>query len=275
MTNKPRILVPTDFTPIGDSAVNYAEKLAEIIDASVDLLHIIGNDKDNTNASLALNAQAEGLKLKNIRTKAIVEQGNIYDDIGRVAHNEQADFIIMGTHGDKGLQKILGSKALKVITNSEVPFIVVQKKPMAPHGFKNIVMPLSMDQEIKQTLYVAIGIAKYFSSKVHILYAKETDVFFKAKIERNLPAAVEILEEQGLEYELVGVDKRNLAKNLIQYADSNGADLIAFLNNHENFATYVGGSFEQTLIANDKEIPVMVVNSIKNQTATLMGLMYR
>lgn len=35
---KPVILVPTDFTPVGDSAVAYATQLSKILDAKIELL---------------------------------------------------------------------------------------------------------------------------------------------------------------------------------------------------------------------------------------------
>lgn len=275
MDKKPVLLVPTDFTAVGDSAVNYAEKLAKILNASIHLLHIISSDKEAPAAKSALDQITGRLAANQLMVTQSVEKGNIFDDIGRVANETDAMIIIMGTHGDKGMQKVFGSKALKVITNSDVPFIVVHRKPMAEHGFKNIVVPLSLDQDVKQTIHFAGNIGKYFNSKIHILYVQESDPFFKAKIERNIPAAKALLEERGFDYELVEVEKKNLAQNLVNYADSVGADMVAFLNNHENFATYLGGSFEQSLIANDKEMPVMVINSVATKMVSLMGHMMR
>lgn len=275
MNSKPVLLVPTDFTAAGDNAVHYAEQLAKILQAKVHLLHVVSNDKDAAVAKSTLNEIAAKLEAQNIETKTIVEKGSIFDDIGRVAKAEEAEFIIMGTHGDKGMQKIFGSKAVKVITNSDTPFIVVHKKPVANYGLKNIVIPLTMDQEVKQTIYFATNLAQYFQSKIHILYVEETDAFFKTKIERNLAAAKAILEERGFEYALKGVKNKNLVPNLIDYAASVNADMIAFLNNHENFATYLGGSFEQSLIANEKEIPVMVINSLSAKLVSMMAHMMR
>ncbi|MBI1221484.1 MAG: hypothetical protein GC180_02675 [Bacteroidetes bacterium] len=275
MDNTPVLLVPTDFTAVGDSAVLYAQELAKILNANITLLHVVAKDSETAAAKNSLNAIASKLESLNIGTKCIVDKGNIFDEIGRVAKLEDASFIIMGTHGDKGMQKVFGSRALKVITNSETPFIVVHRKPMAAHGFKNIVMPLSMDQEVKQTIHFATSLGKYFQSKIHILYVEESDEFFKNKIARNIPAAEAILKERGFEYEITSVSKKHLAENLINYANDVQADLIAFLNNHENFATYLGGSFEQTLISNSKEIPVMVINSISAKTNSLMGHMMR
>ena len=40
---------------------------------------------------------------------------------------KSASAIIMGTHGAKGMQKLFGSFAMKVIISTSVPFMVVQK----------------------------------------------------------------------------------------------------------------------------------------------------
>jgi hypothetical protein len=54
---------------------------------------------------------------------------------------------------------------------------------------------------------------------------------------------------------------------LITFSQQNHADLITLINNHENIFTYFGGSFEQTVIGNNAEIPVMVINHIALKTA--------
>ncbi len=45
--------------------------------------------------------------------------------------------VVMGTHGMKGMQKITGSWALKVIVKSKVPFIVDRISPM-PGEYHNM-----------------------------------------------------------------------------------------------------------------------------------------
>ena len=51
----------------------------------------------------------------------------------------------MGTHGASRWQKITGSNALKVITNSPVPFIIVQEKLIQDSGYDHIVVPLDLN----------------------------------------------------------------------------------------------------------------------------------
>lgn len=265
--SKPVILVPTDFTPVGESAVNYAKQLAAILHAKVTVMHVVAKEKEVAKATAAVSAIASSLNSSVVESDYHVAVGNIFDDIGSVAKSLDARLIVMGTHGVKGMQHIMGSKALKVITNSDVPFIVVQKKPLKPEGFKHIVIPLNFQQEVKQSIKYAWEIGKYFNAKIHIVYLKEKDPFIAAKIERNIPYAEDLLQENGVSYEITGIDKSNFAKDLCNFSNSVQADLITIINNQENIFTYFGGSFEQAVIGNEQEIPVLVINAIQLKAA--------
>ena len=267
MNHKAVILVPTDFTPVGDSAVRYAVELSKILKSEIYLLHIVAKEKEIVQAEAVLDNMVNNLVNENIMAHSLVEVGSIFDDIGKVAERLNAKLIVMGTHGVKGMQHIMGSKALKVITNSDVPFVVVQKTPMRDYGFKHIVLPIDFNQEVKQGMIYACEMAKYFNSKIHIVYPLEKDEFILAKITRNIPHAEEYLQEQGIDYEITGIEKNDFAKDLITFSQQNHADLITLINNHENIFTYFGGSFEQTVIGNNAEIPVMVINHIALKTA--------
>ncbi|MBC7382135.1 MAG: universal stress protein [Bacteroidia bacterium] len=266
MNQKPILLVPTDFTPVGDSAVAYASQLSKILHARIELLHVVGNTKDAAVAKNTLATHVSSLEKDNIDAGSMVEIGNIFDDIGKVADKLNAKLIVMGTHGVKGMQHVMGSKALKVITNSDVPFLVVQRKPMKAEGFKNIIIPVDFNQEVKQSIKYAWEIGKYFHSKIHIIYVKEKDPFIAAKIERNIPYAKDLLEESGVAYEIMGIEKKDFDKEVVKIGQRIDADLITIINNHENIFTYFGGSFEQSIIGNNGEIPVLVINQIASKS---------
>jgi nucleotide-binding universal stress UspA family protein len=267
ITEKPVILVPTDFTPVGDSAVAYATQLSKLLHAKIELLHVVAKDKDAALAKNTIELLVAKLEKEGVDASSQVEIGNIFDDIGKVASKMQARLMVMGTHGVKGMQHVMGSKALKVITNSDVPFIVVQKKPMRPEGFKNIVIPVDFNQEVKQSIKYAWEIGKYFHAKIHIVYVKEKDPFIAAKIERNIPYAQELLEENNVAYEITGIQKNDFTKDVLDFSSNIDADLITIINNHENIFTYFGGSFEQSIIGNKFEIPVLVINQIASKSA--------
>ncbi len=99
----------------------------------------------------------------------ILSKGSIFNAIADFANEKEASLVVMGTHGMKGMQKLTGSWALKVIVKSKVPFIVVQDPPADQERYHNIVFPVDFRNENKEKMKMAIFMGKYFDSKIHIL----------------------------------------------------------------------------------------------------------
>ncbi|MEZ5011784.1 MAG: universal stress protein [Bacteroidales bacterium] len=102
--------------------------------------------------------------------------GSIFATIADYVNENDASLVIMGTHGLKGMQKLTGSWALKVIVRSKIPFIVIQDPPRDMEKYHDLVFPVDFRQENKEKLKMAIFLGKYFTdSKVHILKAMPND----------------------------------------------------------------------------------------------------
>lgn len=247
------ILVPTDFSAVAECATNHAIKIASTLKGSIALLHVVAKQKDVDFTRERLERITDEIQGKyNIKATPIVRIGNIFDDIGEVASEIAAKLIIMGTHGMKGLQYLTGSHALKVITNSQVPFIVVQEKPIK-HGYSDIVLPMDLGKDTKQKLALTVMMAKNFKSTIHVIIPNEDDEFLLNTINRNLAFAKKYLEEHQINYTVKTAEGGNFPKQIIKYAVSIDADLIAIMNEE-------AGSDEQAIIANDPQIPVLCMN---------------
>ncbi len=262
------ILVPTDFTKVADCAVNHATSIASFLNGEVLLLHVIANKKGEEEIQDKLDKIAAGITAKhNIPARGLLIEGNIFEDIGEVAHDVHAKLIIMGTHGIKGFQHITGSYALKVITSSAVPFVVVQERAIK-NGYKNIVLPLDLAKETKQKLSVTVDMAKYFKSKVHLVAPLVTDEFLLNTINRNLTFAKNYLEENEIPYDTRIVDEKgSFVKQIIKYAVSIDADLITIMNTVGSDMDLFASADEQHLITNEAQIPVMCVNPTDNSVS--------
>jgi nucleotide-binding universal stress UspA family protein len=61
-----------------------------------------------------------------VNTKAVVAAGDASEEIINYIEDKHIDLVIMGTHGRKGMDKILfGSVAERVVKASPVPVMVV------------------------------------------------------------------------------------------------------------------------------------------------------
>ncbi len=259
-----KVLVPHDFTTVADCAVSHASKLAKSFEGEVYLLHVVSKTKDIDAAKEKLNKIVEQTDSKyDVNTHVIVRIGNIFDDIGDVASEIGAGYIVMGTHGAKGMQKIMGSHALRVISHSKVPFVIVQEKgPSDTDAYDDIVVPIDYSDVTKQKLKIAANIATHFNSKIHIFAAIESDKFLQIKLERELIFAKKYFTEAAISYSIENAKETGgFKKQLIRYAAKINADMIAIVNTRDGaLLPDFFGSEEQEVIANDAEIPVIITN---------------
>jgi hypothetical protein len=271
---KRTILVPTDFTKVADCAMNHAMKLAERIAAEVYLLHIV--DKESHEAETLTKLEMEVGRAKrwgaNIKVTPLVRVGSVYEDIGAVASEIGAELIIMGTHGMRGMQFITGSRALRVITNSSVPFIVVQERNIKEEGYRDIVVPLDLHKETRHKLMLVADMAQYFKSRVHLVVPKETDEFLHNQLMNHLKFANNYLKERGVDHEsaILDTDSDDFVKGMIRYAVKVDADLIAIVNMLQNsLFGALGIHNEQEVITNDPMVPVMCMNPLNNTVSDM------
>jgi nucleotide-binding universal stress UspA family protein len=271
--NKKLIVVPWDFTQVAESALAHAVKIGRMVGNDICLLHIIDNDTkikaEGEKKTLLKHVADENSKKYNITISSQVVKGTIFTSIGEFVNDQEASLVVMGTHGMKGMQKLTGSWALKVIVKSRAPFIVVQEPPADQNRYHNIVFPIDFRLENKEKMGMAIFMGKYFDSKIHILKTINTDKGLVTKTNRNLNFAVKYLIQNNVEYEIHEVKNTKVAQQTIDFAQKINADLILIVTTKNiTFADYMLGASEQFIIANSSKIPVCCVNPHSSFVAT-------
>jgi nucleotide-binding universal stress UspA family protein len=265
--NKKLIIVPWDFTDVAESALAHAVKIGRMVGNDICLLHIVDPavkvKAEGEKRALLKHIAEESSKKYNVNIIAKVIKGSIFTSIAEFANDKdtEANLVVMGTHGMKGMQKLTGSWALKVIVKSKIPFIVVQEPPADQDRYHSIVFPVDFRVENKEKMGMAIFMGKYFDSKVHILKTATTDKGLTAKVNKSLNFAVKYLIQNNVEYEIQVVPNGKFAQRTIDFAQSIKADLILIVTTKNiTFADYVLGASEQYIIANSSKIPVCCVN---------------
>jgi nucleotide-binding universal stress UspA family protein len=265
------IIVPTDFSAVADCALTHAIGIASRQSESrIILLNIVAKEKEIKDAEKSLHDTVNRFPVPaNVHLTIATRIGSIFDAIGNFASENDAKLIVMGTHGVKGMQHILGSYAVKVITNSKVPFIVVQERKFRD-GYQNILLPMDFSKETKQKLSMTISVAKSFGSKVHIFYPLASDDHFKQTVANNVALAKNELRINKIEFDVQEINASGaFVKNMLAYAAAQDIDLIAVVNSQESgFPEILAGTDERTIITNDAQIPVLIVNPVKSGYGT-------
>ena len=260
------IIILWDFSNVSENALLHGIKIAKMANNDIRLLHIVNKgikQKDKDKIRQKLDKVVEQITSEHsINASSVILEGTIFSTISKYATDQNANVVILGTHGMKGMQKITGSWALKVIVGSEVPFIVVGDKPRDQKKIQNIVFPIDFRSENKEKVNMAIYMGKYFDSKIHILKDPLTDKTLARKINTNLNFAIKHLIQNNIEYNIHTIkEKGNFAKETLKFAEQNNADLILIMTTKNiNFSDYILGASEQYIIANSSKIPVMCLN---------------
>jgi len=139
-----KILVPTDFSPTSQLAVNRAIALTEDYDAELVVLHVIDDDLISTHVQaeremILKQIQQHALSemkamlpkdlVDNFHTIGAVKRGNPAKVIPAFAESHECDLIVMGSHGRTGLGRVLlGSVADGVVRNAKCPVFIERAK---------------------------------------------------------------------------------------------------------------------------------------------------
>ncbi len=257
------IIVPWDFSDKAEFALQHALNYASIIKKDVILLHIVKKSREIEPALQKINSVIEEYsKQTEVPIHAMVKEGNIFSTITEIINEYKATLAVMGTHGRKGLQKILGSWALKVITGSKAPFIVVQAPPKeSEKEVKEIVVPIDFRIENKQKLSWVNFLSQLFHTKFYLCYIDDPDRIAKKRILGNIKVAIDYMDDKGIPYEIKKLEGDDLSDETIEFAHQiDAAMIMVTTTRNPKTLDYMFGAEEQEIIANKYQIPVMCIN---------------
>ncbi len=259
------ILVPTDFTPVADCALDHAIEIAKLFDHKIRMLHVVSkkiSQYQRDRVEKLINKVSEtSSKRSDIDISGIIEEGSIFEAISNTADKLSAEFIVMGIHGKKGVQHLVGSYAYKVVCSSKVPVMVVKKKHHHV-GYRNIVIPIDFTYESTQKINKAIKFANYFGSTIHVIgvLGSKSSVF-KIEKEALLKKILDYVESAGAKAKAEVIIKpgADIHDEVLDYAEKTDADLIMIVAEKSGRFTQLFGKNDAEQIIDKAEIPVLTV----------------
>jgi nucleotide-binding universal stress UspA family protein len=142
-----KILVPVDFSESSRAALDYAAMFAARFGAEVTVLHVVepvplavpfavGPMPDPGSLTMSMemeNSAKEGLErflappAPELNAQRKVTMGPPAEEILRIAEGDGVDLVVMGTHGRRGLARLLmGSVASEVVKRASCPVMTVR-----------------------------------------------------------------------------------------------------------------------------------------------------
>lgn len=261
--DKSLIMVTWDFTEKSVFALQHAVQLNSVLHGEISVVHIVKKDTEIREAEMKMEtAVRNAFKDATLPFRYIARTGNIFHTIGEVATETGALMVIMGTHGIVGMQKFLGSWALKVVASSKVPFMVVQEPPRGSVPLGNVVIPVNYKRETKECVAWTNFLSKKFNSRFLLYKARYTDSNFRKGQDSNMFFLTKYFASKAIHYEIhTAAGENDFGQTTVEYAKSSDAGAILVMTTRDiGFTDYVLGPQEQYMIANSAHIPVICIN---------------
>lgn len=256
------ILVPWDFSQHSFYALQNAIEISKVTKYNINLLHVIEKAKDEAAAKQKLEKLITEVESKyNYKPGYIIKTGTIFETIKEVANDNEYGLAVMKTDGVKGMQRYTGSRAIKIICGSKIPFIVVQQPPVK-QSFEKLLYPIDYRIENKQVLGYISYLRRFYDFKLVLMKPQTNDKLFKKNINNTVNFAKVYLDSKSINYEIYKPEtKGNYATQIIECAHAKECDLILIqLEKNLTFTKFLFGVKEQKILANPYKIPVMCLN---------------
>ncbi len=262
------ILVPIDYSIQSSKALHYACTLAKAFGARLQLLHVDEAVVDAPAlASTFRVAQAEqlrrlddftaGFSLPSRGLRCQIRAGKAFDEICQAAAELSADLIICGTHGHRGMARLLlGSTAERIVQHATSPVLVVReherefvasrrrqtKLNRRSVRLNRILVGTDFSETFRDALAYGTAFARQFGAELLLLnaiypqyYAANADYFpfdygsLLDETRREAEKGMDEIEKSGSLGNISfrgRIEKGHPGEALVRVAEEEGADLI-------------------------------------------------
>jgi hypothetical protein len=258
-----KIIVPFDLLEDSYPALSHAACFANKFNAEICLLHLVSEESEIDPAMLRLHSFKERLSTSFAgKISTLVEKGSILRDFSAIAIREKSQLVIIPTHGIKGMQHIKGSNALRIVTDTKLPFLVTQERNVREHGYKIIAIPVAARNEILDEASFFVMLSKMFNSEVHLFANTNIAEQYNAQVFDKLEL---YFAQEGANVKVTRVNEnKSFTKSFNRFAASIDADLICAINfSYQYLYTLFPRVEEEDFIYNDSQIPVLMITPEK------------
>ncbi|WP_024768172.1 universal stress protein [Aquimarina macrocephali] len=273
-----KILVPIDFSEYSEYALQVAALLAKQQNAEIIVLHMLGlseavlikNEAQEANEAMYYMKLAEKRfstfldkeYLKGIEVTETVQNYKIFSEINEVAHEKEADLIVMGSHGISGLREevFIGSNTEKVVRTSDIPVLVI-KNPVDNFVLKEVVFACDFKVENIKAYHNAMTLFNSLGVNIHLLYVNLPGEQFRSsdQIEERVKEFLFKADSGNLDmYNKVAYfNDYSVESGVFNYSKKINADIIAIpTHGRRGLAHFFNGSIGED-IANHANKPVI------------------
>ncbi|MCF8365731.1 MAG: universal stress protein [Bacteroidales bacterium] len=264
--NVQKILVPIDFSEVTKVVIETAAYLASKSNMSIVLLHI-----EKTKSNLDFSAKVKAIvndSMNNwpVQYELLLRQGSIFDEITKTAADDQFKFMVIGSHGFKGLrEKVFGADILKLLKSVQIPVFTVQENYTLPEsGINSILFPVGSHDSFINQIKSTIEFSKIFDAIVHLYSVEKPGMQWSEEIKTNMKIAQSEFEKHQISFknvkEVQSTFSVGFAKQIMDYAVRANISVLTVMANSAKEHFYFADSDKVTMLTNQAGIPVISSN---------------
>jgi nucleotide-binding universal stress UspA family protein len=270
MSDKPQdcILVPIDSTEQTIIALQQTYNLARLTNSKIVLLSVDEGEPPFVQNRLAELAK-EASKKSGQPVETMIREGNVYEEIIKVADVLNPLFIMIGLTSKITVGKIIGKNAFKMVRESKHPIITIRGKEHR-EGCKTILLPLDLTKETREKVDKAIALAKLFNAAVRVISIMNTTYEeFENKLISHSNQVWKRIKEEGIKCSIKTLRGKDVAQMVLDYGKEVDADLIMIMSKAElSVKEFFIGTVAQHII-NESDIPVLSYRPMERKDTTV------
>ena len=271
-----KIIIPVDFSEQSEYALKTAAKLAKKYDAELLVLHMLEMSDIMLSASDGLQKEKAAFFLQlaeqkfkdflnkdyldNVKLMPIIKHFKVFSEVNDVAIKNDADLIVMGSHGTSGLAEFfVGSNTERVVRNANIPVLVV-KNDVVDINFDVVAFACDFSEETIKPYLNAVKMFSKTNTKLYLIHVnlpndrfqstleiEKKVVNFFTKADRNLDKMKDVHYTSDYTVE----------DGVLNASNKIGADLIVVpTHGRKGLAHFFAGSIGED-VANHSTLPVM------------------
>lgn len=259
------IVVPYDFSDCATDALQVASKIARLSGAVIDVVHLYEQLTDFHTENMKVREEIESKLekvpelpfLKGVELRKFMLRQMSLTEMFKNERLAEADLIVMGSHGARGLKGLVGSNTQRVVRQANMPVLVI-KHHIEDFELRDVVYASNFTPQDVEKFHAFQPLLELFDVKIHLVKVNTPKTFERS--DDSHKAIASFLERHELrKFTATVYNDLTIEEGILNFARSIDADLIAMATHgRTGFFHVVNGSLTEDIV-NRTNFPVLSV----------------
>ncbi len=256
-----KIAVICDFSERMGEVIVHGARLAEILDKELCLVALWKDKKRKSRVQEQMTKLTGSLKI-NLHGRAVSSlllQSTLRENILKLAEVYHAILVVMHQADIK--------TGLKAFRESTIGFLFVKGRLPEFLTYRNVLMPVDFRKASKEATLWASYLGRFNRSKVHIVYAHESDSIQNSAVKTNLSFMQKLLTNLKVSFELTEGNSGSwgICSQTLRDASRWNGDVMIFVGStYITLIDRIIGLPEEKIVKSSGNIPILIINPLRD-----------